>query len=158
MARHPMPLPEKPGIGFSVDYFGPLPVTPRGNTYILLFIDRFSRRADMYAVTAAQFTAEGTANILINRYTPLWRWQCSTLSANGLQVCTRLSQATYTLLGVRKVATSFYHVVDNGRVERVNYTMARNLAMVVNGLQNHWGVKLPQTKFAYNTSISVATG
>ena len=68
-----MPLPEGPGIAVSVDYFGPLPVTPRGNTYILLFTDRFSRRADMYAVTAAEFTAEGTADILINRYISLWR-------------------------------------------------------------------------------------
>ena len=67
-----MALPEGPGIVVSVDYFGPLPVTPRGNTYILLFTDRFSRRADMYAVTAAESTAEGTANILINRYIPLW--------------------------------------------------------------------------------------
>ena len=39
-----MPLPEGPGIA----------VTPRGNTYILLFTDRFSRRAGMYAVTAAE--------------------------------------------------------------------------------------------------------
>ena len=31
-----MPLPEGPGVAVSVDYFGPLPATPRGNTYILL--------------------------------------------------------------------------------------------------------------------------
>ena len=54
----------------SVDYFCPLPVTPRGNTYILLITDRFSRRADMCAVSAVEFTAEGTANILINQYFP----------------------------------------------------------------------------------------
>ena len=66
-----MPLPEVPSIAVSVDYFAPLPVTPRGNTYILIFTDRFSRQADMFAVTAADFTAEGTADILINRYIPL---------------------------------------------------------------------------------------
>ena len=62
-----MPLPEDPGVDVSVDYFGLLPVTPRGNTYILLFTDRFSRRADMFSVTAAEFTAKGTANILGNQ-------------------------------------------------------------------------------------------
>ena len=56
-----MPLPKGPGVAVSVDYFGPLPVTPRGNTYTLLFTDRFSRRADMFPVTAAEVTAEGTA-------------------------------------------------------------------------------------------------
>ena len=60
-----MPIPEGPGIAISVDYVGSLPVTPQGNTYILLIAYRFSRRADMFAVTAAEFTAEGTVNILV---------------------------------------------------------------------------------------------
>ena len=68
----PIPLPNSPGVAVSVDYFGPLPITARGNSYILLFTDRFSRRADMFAVTTAEFTAEGTANILVNRFIPLW--------------------------------------------------------------------------------------
>ena len=67
-----MPLTEGPGIAVSVGYFVPLLVTSGGNTYILLFTDRFSRRARMFAVTAAEFTAEGTTNIIIDRYIPLW--------------------------------------------------------------------------------------
>ena len=53
-----MPLPEGLGVAVSVDYLGPRPFTQRGNIYILLFTDRFSRRADMFPVTAAEFTAE----------------------------------------------------------------------------------------------------
>ena len=68
-----MLLPEGPGVAVSVDFFGPLPVTPRGNAFILLFTDRLSRRADMFPVTATEFTAEGTANILVNQYIILWR-------------------------------------------------------------------------------------
>ena len=60
-----IPLPTGPGIAVSGDYFGPLPINPRDNAYILLFTDRFSRRADMYAVTAAKYTAEGTTSLLI---------------------------------------------------------------------------------------------
>ena len=66
-----LPLPNDPGILVSVDYFGPLPITLRSKAYILLFTDRFSRRADMYATTEAEFTASGTANILVDRYIPL---------------------------------------------------------------------------------------
>ena len=40
-----IPLVEGPGIAVSVDYVGHLPVTPRGNTHILLVTDRFSHRA-----------------------------------------------------------------------------------------------------------------
>ena len=41
----------------------------------------------MYAVTAAEFTAEGTANIPINRYIPIWGCPRIIFSDNGLQLC-----------------------------------------------------------------------
>ena len=153
-----LPLPNGPGQAVSVDYFGPLPVTPRGNVYILLFTDRFSRRADMYAVTAAEFTAEGTADILINRYITLWGCPATLLSDNGLQFCSKLSHAVYQRLKVRKIATSSYHANGNGGTERVNHTMAQMLSMVVNEQQNDWDIHLPHVSFAYNNSVSAATG
>ena len=127
-----MPLPEGLGVAISVDYFSPLPVTPRSNTYILLIKDRFSRRADMFPVTAAELTAEGTASVPVNKYIPLWGCPRTILSDNGLLVCSKLSQAVYQLFGVRKLATSSYHPNGNGGGERVNHTMAQRLAMVVN--------------------------
>ena len=98
-----MPLLEGPGIAVRVDYFAPLLVTPQGNTYILLFADRFSRRADMYAVTAAKFTAEGTANIPINRYIPLWGCPRSILLDNGLLFWSKLSQRSTIFLAFGKL-------------------------------------------------------
>ena len=46
-----IPFPEIPGISVSVDYVGTLPTTARGNSYILLFTDRFSRRAVMFTLS-----------------------------------------------------------------------------------------------------------
>ena len=34
--------------------------------------DCFSRRADMFPVTDAEFAANGTVNFLVNQYLPLW--------------------------------------------------------------------------------------
>ena len=65
---------------------------------MLLFTNRFSRRADIYAVTAAEITLEGTANILINRYTPLGGCPRSIRLDNGLQFCSKLSHAVYKML------------------------------------------------------------
>ena len=53
-----IPLPNSPAISVSVDYFGPWPTTTRGNSYILLFTDRFGPRADMLAAIAAEFTTK----------------------------------------------------------------------------------------------------
>ena len=153
-----MPLAEAPAVAISVNCFGPLPVTPRGNTSILLITDRFIRRADMFPVTAAAFTAEGTANIPVNKYIPLWGCPRTILSDNGPQFCSKLSQAVYQLLGVRKLATSSYHPNGNGGVERVNHTMTQILAMVFNELQYDWDLKLPHVEFTYNNPVSAAKG
>ena len=84
----------------------------------------------MYAVTAAEVTAQGTANILINWYIPLWGCPRSILSGSGLQLCSKLLQAVYKLLGIRKMATSSYHPTGYGGVERVNHTMAQMLSLI----------------------------
>ena len=110
------------------DYFDPLPVTPRGSTYILLFTDRFSRRADMCPATAAEFTAEGTANILKKTvYSPLGLPAQHPLR----QRPPALLQAFASRISSRGSNTCHhsYHPNCNGGVERVNHTMAQMLAM-----------------------------
>ena len=70
----------------------------------------------------------------------------------------KLSHAAYKLLGVRKIATSSYHPNGNGGVERVNHTMAQMLTMLVNELPKNRDEPLPHVEFAYNKSVSAATG
>ena len=146
-----MLLPEGPGI--SVDYFGPLPITPRGNSYIFLAPDGFNHRADNVVVTHAEFTAGGTANLLTNEYNPSWGLSRNNLSDNGLQVCAKVSQPVYQLLGEHKLATSSYHLNGNGGAERVSHTMLWSSANV-----KTTGMQLPHTEFAYNKLVGAATG
>ena len=40
----------------------------------------------------------------------------------------------------------------------MNHTMAQMLVMMVNELQHNWDVQLPHVEFAYNNSVSAATG
>ena len=112
----------------------------------------------MFSVTAAEFTVEGTANILVKQYIPLWGCPRTILSDNGLQFGSKLSQAVYELLGVHKLATGFYHPNCNEGVERVNHTMAQMLATLVNERQEDWDLHLPHVEFAHNNSVSAATG
>ena len=112
----------------------------------------------MFPVTAAEFTAEGITNILVNQYIPLWGWPRTILWDNGLQFCSKPLQAVCQLLGVRKLATSSYHPNSNEGIERVTHTMAQMLAMVVNERQGDWGLHLPHVEFAYNSSVGAATG
>ena len=78
-----LPLLNGPGITVSVDFFGSLPRTSRRNVHILLFTDRFSRRANMCVVSAAQITAAGTTDLLLNKYVRLWGCPVTLISDNG---------------------------------------------------------------------------
>ena len=40
----------------------------------------------------------------------------------------------------------------------MNHTMVQMLAMVVNEQQDDWDLQLPHVEFAYNNSVSAATG
>ena len=112
----------------------------------------------MFAVTAAELTAEGTANILVNRFILLWGCPSTLLSVTGLQFCAQLATGVYQLLGVHKLTTSAYHRSGNGGVERVNPTMAQMSATVCNEHQNDWDAHLPNVEYAFNNSVSAATG
>ena len=46
---------------------GPYPSRLGGNVYILIFTDRFSHRADIFATSEAELTASGMADILVGR-------------------------------------------------------------------------------------------
>ena len=152
-----IPLPNSPGISVSVDYFGPLPITARGNSYILLFTETFSRREDMFAVIATEFTAEGTANILGNRFIPLWGYPSTLLSDNGLQFCAQLATAVYKRMGIHKLTTIAYHQSGNGGVERVNHN-TQTLAVVCIEHQSDRDAHLPHVEYAYNNSVSAVAG
>ena len=75
-----------------------------------------------------------------------------------MQFCSKLSQADYRRLKVCKITTSSFHLSGDGGTARVNHTMAQMLSMVVNEQQNDWDAHLPHVAFAYNNTVSAATG
>ena len=52
-----LPLLSRPGEMVAFDILGPLPLTTRGNKYIFLVVDLFSRHAEPYALAADEKTA-----------------------------------------------------------------------------------------------------
>ena len=63
-----------PGDCVATDYLGPLPVTDRGNMYILVFTDHFSKIVEVIPVSdkTADLCAEKLLNEVISRWaTPI---------------------------------------------------------------------------------------
>lgn len=56
------------------------------------------------------------------------------------------------------MSTGSYHPNGNSAVGRVKRSKTQMLSMAVNKIQNDWDEHLPHVQFAYNNSVSTATG
>ena len=68
----------------------------------------------MYVVAVAQFTAAGTADILVNQYIPRWGCPVTLISGNGMKFTSKISVVLYELFGINKTNTSSYDPCTNG--------------------------------------------
>ena len=112
----------------------------------------------MYATTEAQFTASGTADILVDRYIPYWGCPVTLLSDNGLRCISKPFLALHDGFGTNTIVTSSYHPCTHIDVERVNHTIALVLAMVGDEQQTDMNTQLPHIERAYNNYVSASTG
>ena len=105
------------------DVLGPLPETPRGNKYILVVTDYFTKWVEIFAVPnqTAPTCAEKIVNEVISRFgTPL-----SIRSDQGRNYEACIFKEMYRLLEVRKTCTSGGNPRCNGLSERFNRTLVR---------------------------------
>lgn len=87
-----LPLPSGPGQMIAFDLLGNLPKTDKGNRYILLVVDLFSRHAEAYAITSAEKTAKGCASRLVNDYIPRWGCPQTFLSDRGAEFVSQVAR------------------------------------------------------------------
>lgn len=139
-----------------VDVLGPLkPTTNSGNKYIVIFIDRFTRWPEAFAVPNQD--SETIARLLVQEVIPRHGCPRSLLSDRGAPFLSKLSQAIYEILGIRKLNTTAYHPACNGLVERFNHTIVAMIATYTNEYPNDWDEHLNYCLWAYRTAINDST-
>jgi hypothetical protein len=139
-----------------VDAVGPLPETERGNKYIFVFVDYFTRWAEAFAVAALDSITfvDSMVNGVVARHGVPTRL----LSDNDRNFTSEVAKAFYQTLGIRKLFGAAYHPQTQGLVERFNGTLIGMLRMHVDEAQTDWDVYLPRVLFAYRTAYHEALG
>jgi transposase InsO family protein len=100
----------------AIDVLGPLPITTRGNRFVLCITDRFSKMS--VAVPLKNQSTSVVAQILVDRWIAVFGIPVTLLSDNGPAFASKFFGVLTHALEVKQVFTSAYRPTTNGQVER----------------------------------------
>ena len=156
----PQPLPCAPMGGITAnrpfekiswDIMGPLPMSSKGNRYILVITDLFSKWVEAFPMRSTD--TESLATILINEVVCRYGVPQYLHSDQGANLTSKVIQSLCKQLGIQRTQSSPYHPQGNGQVERLNRTLEAMLSKMVKENQRDWDQHLPKALFAYRTAI-----
>jgi len=160
LRRHTTPLTlfqaTEPLTELSVDIFGPIPASKKGNRFILVITDRFAKLTK--GVALRRITAMSVASAIIDAWVSAYGPPDRIISDRGPQVMSNFFIAVVKMLGIETVRTTAYHPQTNGEVERYNRTMATQLGHYVADDPSRWDELLPVITMAYNSQPHRSTG
>ena len=147
----------RPWQKLAVDLVGPLPETERGNRWILVIADHFTKWQDAFPLPDA--TAPTIATVLEERVFCYFGLPEQLHSDQGAQFEGDLMVELCDLWGIRKSRTSPYHPQGNGVVERGNRTLGDALrTLLLTKSQVDWDKMLPQIMRAFRATPHSSTG
>jgi transposase InsO family protein len=110
---------QEPSAPFEVsgmDITGTYLLTPRGNRYLLTFVDHFSRYFQAYPMPDQK--AETCARIYASQIITRHSTGSQLITEQGVPFMSSFFQETCKILGIRRSRTTSYHPASNGAVER----------------------------------------
>ena len=157
-SRAPLQLDpvERPLQRVAMDIMGPLPETPRGNKYVLVIADYFTKWTEAYPIPNME--AITVAKCLVNEFICRFGVPEQLHSDQGRNFESKVIKNICDLLQIRKTRTSAYHPQSDGLVERFNRTLLNLLSTAVGDAERDWDVHLPLLMFAYRTSVHETNG
>ena len=161
--RCPVPGPRAPMGGSQVDRplqrvaadILELPMTSRGNRYILVVEDYFTKFVALYALPNQ--TAHSVARCLFEDYVLVHGVPEILHTDQGRQFEAEVIQSLCQWLGIKKTRTTAYNPKSDGMVERHNRTLIDQLAKMLLSHGGEWDTYVKQVAFAYNSSKHAST-
>ena len=138
------------------DFLGPLPLTSRGNRFILVVTDYFTKWVEIFAVPDQ--TAVTTAELILNEVIARFGCPYEIHSDQGRNYESTIFTELCRLLEVRKTPTSPGNPKCNGQTERFNKTLVRMIKAYLKGQDREWDRNLGCLATAYRSSQHESTG
>ena len=130
--------------------------TTRGNRYVLVMVDCFSRWTE--ACPLPDKTSHSVGDAFFNQVVCRFGMPSVIHSDQGREFENKIMQELCILCGSHKTRTTPYHPESDGMVERFNRTLLMMQAMFAGKNRDDWDDLLPAVMMAYRSSVHESTG
>ena len=137
-----------------IDITGPLPKTRRGNRFILVVVDYFTKWVELFPLQSTKATT--IAQLFLDEAICRFGFPIRVISDNGAQFLSKIFIQLCNLLSIHHQRTALYHPQSN-LSERINRTLKPILASLAHNDSKSWDLKLSQIAFALRTAPSEST-
>lgn len=151
----PIPIPKKPFSLMGIDHVGPFKLTTRGNRYILVAVDYFSKWVIAKPVpdTSAIFIRDFIHQEVICHH----GYPDRIISDRGSALASAYLEEELAHWNIRHSFASAQYPQSNGQVEKMNGTLVMALKAFVNTRHTDWDEKIVDAVIAINTAKQEAT-
>ena len=140
----------------AMDILGPLPLTPRGNKFVLVVTDYFTKWTESYAIPSQEATT--VAEKLVSEFVCRFGVPREIHSDQGSNFESKVMAEVCKLLDIEKTRTTPLHPQSDGQVERYNRTLIEMLRGKLRDSQEDWDLQLQPCMMAYRSSVHESTG
>jgi hypothetical protein len=153
----PLPTPDKPWESISMDYMSGLPSTKRGNDYVFVVVDRFSKMV-ILAACKKNITTEATAKIFFEHVWVHFGIPQTIVSDRDSWFLNTFWSSLWSLLDTKLTKSTTFHPQTDGQTEVVNQMIVHILCMYNSKHPRTWDESLPYVQHSYNRALHSSTG
>ena len=140
-----------------MDFITALPLSQRGNTQIVVFVDRLTKMVHFDALPETA-DAELVARCFIRNVFRLHGLPERMVSDRDNKFTSAFWTECARILGTARRMSTAYHPQTDGQTERTNQVLEAMLRHWVNPRQDNWDALLDCAEFAVNNAVSQSTG
>ena len=140
----------------AIDISGPYHVSKKGNKYLLVVSDYFTKWVDDIPLKTQEATH--VAEEPVNRFISIFGVPLQLHSDRGTNFQSKVFQEVCSLLGIEKTRTTARRPQSDGMVEHVNRTIQNMNASYVSDKQDDWDEHIPLLMLAYRSSVHETLG
>jgi len=139
-----------------VDLAGPFPRTPRGNRYLLVAVDYFSKWPE--AIPIPSMHSAVVARALVDNIFTRFGSPLEVHSDQGRSFESAVFRNVMELLGTRKTRTTPGRPQSDGAVERLIKTVVTQLGILTDTVQSDWDLQVPLVMLSLRVAKHSTTG